>query len=447
MSRHRFGVLAPLIAAAVLATAVAGDAAAPLLSADDAATASAVAVAQALDVDAVSIYQTGELTTPIRDAALAAAATAGAPAVVTRGFSIGLIRVRRGATIVQQSTGQGWAFPMSVSAVPLEAIASVMGRSVSGPISQAQIVMSQTSASLRGAQQGDIVDLLATNGGTVSFMIGRIATDEEVGGTEIVMSPQMADMLGANITTRVLIYGQMSRTAVNNALAARGLLTNSKVRVRRSWDPADPDNTLGMGRTKSLLGEFDIDYAHLSTNGWTAMGAAWKAAHLPSARETYPTGIRAMCNYAIKADLIAALQEVVSSNLGGYIDVTNTNSYGGCSIGMARFARITQNLGSVSRHSWGQPIDMNTVTNCQGCVPEMDCRIVRIFRKHNFAWGGNFLTADGMHFEWVGERRDQLQYPSKYCANLAIAQVESMNLPPPPTNRATLFADDGWMGE
>ena len=60
----------------------------------------------------------------------------------------------------------------------------------------------------------------------------------------------------------------------------------------------------------------------------------------------------------------------------------------------------------MSRHSWGQAIDMNTVSNCQGCVPRMNCTVVQIFRKYGFAWGGNFLTPDGMHFEWVGERRD-----------------------------------------
>jgi D-alanyl-D-alanine carboxypeptidase len=66
-------------------------------------------------------------------------------------------------------------------------------------------------------------------------------------------------------------------------------------------------------------------------------------------------------------------------------------------------------------------IDMNTLSNCQGCVPRMDCRVVRIFRKHGFAWGGNFRRPDGMHFEWVGQRRDQIAYPSTYCPNVVTA--------------------------
>ena len=72
----------------------------------------------------------------------------------------------------------------------------------------------------------------------------------------------------------------------------------------------------------------------------------------------------------------------------------------------------------------------------------MDCRIVGIFRKHNFAWGGNFLTPDGMHFEWVGEARDTLAYPSRYCPNQVLTATSTDRAPP--SQRGTMFAGDGW---
>jgi hypothetical protein len=77
----------------------------------------------------------------------------------------------------------------------------------------------------------------------------------------------------------------------------------------------------------------------------------------------------------------------------------------------------------------------------------MDCRIVRIFRKHNFAWGGNFINPDGMHFEWVGDPRNAYQYPSRYCPNVPSGGIQSV---PWQTwglsrdSRAVMFADDGW---
>jgi hypothetical protein len=441
MSRRQFGCAAVVIACLVLGESLAAPAAAPLTTLNGSADAGAPAAYITSLGDAVSVYQTGELTATIRDAAFAAARNAGAPAVTGRGFSAGMTAVRRGGNVVQQSSGSGWAFPMSITALPLDALGGILGRAVAAPISQGQIIMGQTSANLRGAQAGDTIDLMTAGGGIATFTIGMVAADGDIGGTEILMSTQQADVLGASLDTRVLIYGHFDRPTLEYALGLSGLTGNSKVRIRKSWDAPDPDNTMSMSQTKAKLGEFQMDYAHLSDLGWTGVDAAWRNAYLPS-RDNYPAGVRAMCNNTIKADLNAALQEVVDSGLGGGIDAGNTNSYGGCSSGQARLARITQSLGSVSRHSWGQPIDMNTTANCQGCVPKMDCRIVRIFRKHNFAWGGNFLTPDGMHFEWVGEPRNTQQYPSKYCPNLPGAQAQG-NSPPPPTGRATLFVDDG----
>ncbi len=452
--RRRSRLVGLAVALTVIATAVPAEAA--ITTIDGGAAGSVGAVPVELPFDAVSVFQTGPLTTGIRDRALAAARDAGAQAVVGRGFTALMTSVRRGATVVQKASGTGWAFPMAVTALPLATVGAVMGRDVSGIVAQGKIVMSQTSATIRGARVGDLVDLVGPANSRITFVIGRIGADAEVGGTEIVMTPEMANRLGATIPTRVLIFGQFDRAKVSRALTNRGLCASAtslrcvttsalKAKVRRSWDPADPDGQMSMAETKSKLGEFDFYYAGLSTSGWTAMNARWVANYLPS-RQTYPTGIRALCNRVVRADLAAALQEVVNSGLGGAIDAANANRYGGCATGSVRFARITQALGSVSRHSWGQPLDTNTTSNCQGCVPRMDCRVVRIFRKHGFVWGGNFLTPDGMHFEWVGEPRHTLPFDSKYCDNLPSGRIQVFAAPPA-TARDTLFADDGFLGD
>ncbi len=446
MARRRTGVVVSVAAVLALAAGVAEALPGPITSVPSGAAASDVAVPVEVPYDAVSVFQTGELTAAVRDAALAAANDVNAPAVVGRGFTAMMTSLSRGSTVVQKAAAAGWAFPMAVTSLPLDAVGPVMGRDVAAVLAQGRLVMGQTSAELRGAQVGDRVDFAGPASSVVSFTIGRIGTDTEVGGTEFVMSPAMADRLGATIATRVLVYGQFDRTALVAALTARGIYANKKVRVRTSWDLPDPDSTLSMAVTKSLLGEFDFNYAGLSTTGWTDMSSSWRSRYLPS-RDLYPTGIKAMCNTTVKSDLRAALQEVVDSGLAWAIDATNANSYGGCAIGRVRFARITQALGSVSRHSWGQPLDTNTTSNCQGCVPRMDCRVVRIFRKHGFAWGGNFLTPDGMHFEWVGEPRNALPYPSKYCPNLTGGRVQVIGPPRVRAARSMLFADDGFIDE
>lgn len=359
--------------------------------------------------------------------------------------------VRRGAAYVQLASGSSgrWQYPMGVTALPVEALQVVMSTRVAAVVAAGAVVMGATTAGLRGAQAGDVVDLVTAGGSTLSFTIGLVAPDDEVGGTELVMSPIQADALGAVDPTRVLIYGTFTRDAIDAALAARGLVdtqvyapAGQRIRIRRSWWPADPDSVIGLARTKALLGEFDYT---LTGDGGVAIDQAWTAANIVEARFSGVV-IRTRCHRAVVADLQAALDEVVASGLAAAIDVGNTNTYGGCYY--PRFNRVTGSLGFLSRHSWGQPIDMNTVTNAQGRTPRMDCRVVRIFRKHGFAWGGNFISIDGMHFEWVGERRDLLEYPSPYCPNLPGGAVETeVGTVPSATQAATMFADDGWASQ
>jgi hypothetical protein len=394
--------------------------------------------------DLVSVYNFGPLQPAIANAAISAAAEAGGWGVLGRGFGIGLVQVTRAGVPVHAAPGPlgSWYFPMSVTALPLDSIGVAMGRDVSSFISSGTVVVGETSASLTGAQAGDVLDLIAADGSIAHFTVGRVAPDAEVGGTEIVMSTAQADALGATLATSVLIYGQFDRARLDAGLASRGLSSDPKIRIRRSWDPFDPDSTLGLAKTKKALGELAY---HTTSGAGVVVDGAWQAAYIPN-REPYPTGIVAACNKSIKTDLAAALQEVVDSGLAGYIDVGNANTYGGC-FG-PRFTRIVgTQLGALSRHTWGQALDTNTVSNCQGCVPQMDCRIVRIFRKHNFAWGGNFINPDGMHFEWVGDPRNTYQYPSRYCPNVPSGGIESV---PWQTwglsrdSRGVMFADDGW---
>jgi hypothetical protein len=436
--------VAVLVVVSATWAAVPGSAAAPAIVIDGGVVGGAPARNITPPGDLVSIYNFGPLQQAVADSAISAAVEAGGWGVLGRGFGIGLVRVTRGGVAVHEAPGPAgsWYFPMSVTALPLDSIGVAMGREVSKIISAGMVVMGETSAGLVGAQAGDILDLLAADGSIVQFIVGRVAPDAEVGGTEIVMSTVQADALGATLSTSVLIYGQFERSRLDAALASRGLSADPKIRVRRSWDPPDPDGTIGLAKTKKLLGEFAY---HVTAGDGVLVDDAWRAAYIPN-REPYPTGISAACNKVIKGDLAAALQEVVDTGLAGFIDVANANTYGGC-FG-PRFTRIVgTQLGTLSRHTWAQALDTNTVSNCQGCVPRMDCRIVRIFRKHNFAWGGNFINPDGMHFEWVGEPRNNYQYPSRYCPNVPSGGIESFPLQPwvvSPDTRAIMFANDGW---
>ena len=352
--------------------------------------------------------------------------------------------VHRGAAIVQQAQA-GFHFPMSTTVLPMNAVGPLMGRAIAGPLALGQVVMGATTAALRGAVAGDTVDLVGADGQIFTWPIGLVADDNMIGGTELLISEAQADLLGVTTVSRVVVWGFSSRDDVESALASQGLTTRADTKIRRSWSAPDPDSTLGLARTKQLLGEFSY---RVNADGSVTLGGAWESQHIPSSGQLFGSiPIRARCHVDIRADMQAALAEVAAAGLAGEIEVANANTYGGCFY--PRFNRVTGNLGFLSRHSWGQAFDTNTVSNAQGTTPKMNCDVVRIFRKHNFAWGGNFISKDGMHFEWVGERRDQLPYPSTYCPN--VGSPASLNRLPSgrsvaagPTQRATIFADDGW---
>ena len=53
-----------------------------------------------------------------------------------------------------------------------------------------------------------------------------------------------------------------------------------------------------------------------------------------------------------------------------------------------------------------------------------------------------------MHFEWVGEPRNTLQYPSKYCPNVAgggaVIRGCAVTAATSRHPQRVMFADDGW---
>jgi hypothetical protein len=402
--------------------------------------------------DMVTVYDSGSLDASTEVRAGAAARQARADATVVGSASIAMQRIRRGSTTVQAAPPL-MSIPMGTTVIDADVIGILMGQDVSAVLSPTSIVMSARTASLRGAQAGDVVTLRSAFGSEVDFTIGAVVADEITGGTELLITPEAAQRIALDRKSRVVMWGFASRAEVDEALADEGLVS-TRIRIRRSWDPFDPDSTLGMARSKELLGEFGY---RVESSGAVTQEAAWQAANLPSGRRllngTIP--IIARCHLVVEPALRAALAEAAAAGVGGVFDIGDANTAGGCH--NPRFNRMAQSstIGFLSRHSWAMAIDTNTIGSCQGCAPPDfatdpgGCTAVRIFRKHGFAWGGNFLTADGMHFEYVGQRRDTYPYPSRYCPNIVDNSLfdPDAELPVEMTQRATIFADAGLVAE
>ena len=394
--------------------------------------------------DIVTVYDSGPLDASTETKAVAAARQAGADFTIREAASIAMQRIVRGTDVVQAAPST-LSIPMGTTVFDADVIGTIMGAEVSAAVSPTALVMSRRTADLRGAQAGDVVTMRSAFGADVDFSIGAVVADEITGGTELLITPEGAQRLSLSRKSSVVMWGFESRETIDQALADNGLVSTS-IRIRRSWDPFDPDSTLGMARTKELLGEFAY---RVNSNGSVTQEASWQAANLPPGRNLLNNfvAIRARCHLVIEPALRAAFAEIASVGAHTAFDLNDANTAGGCH--NPRFNRLANStsIGFLSRHSWAMAIDTNTRGSCQGCAPPNfvtragGCTAVRIMRKHGFAWGGNYLTPDGMHFEYVGEPRDQLAYPSRYCPN--IVEDNALII----TQRATLFDDAGLVAE
>jgi len=447
MSRRAFPLC---VAAAVVAVAFPAFAAGPTVGDGPARALQPAVPASPVATDIVGVYDSGALDQSTADAALLAARDAGGKAVISKAVSLRMRRLTRGADVVQEAPS-GFAYPMGTTVLPRDFVSRTMGRPVSAVLGRDTIVMGALTAGLRGARAGDRIDLVASSGSVVTMTIGAVVDDEITGGTELLMSPEAADRLGINRLSQVLIWGFRSRQAIDGALAGRGLVRTS-VRIRRTWDPPDPDSGLGMARTKAALGEFAY---RLNSNGSVSIESGWYSDNITFGRigeSPYRLNLSTGCHRTVRVALEAAMAEVIATGNADSINYFHANTAGGCYV--PRFSRLATNssIGFLSRHTWGMAIDTNTIGSCMGCAPPdfvthpHGCATVRIFRKHGFAWGGNYLTPDGMHFEWVGEPRDQLDYPSRFCPNIpseASGARPAAAATGDDTARATLFALDG----
>ena len=310
--------------------------------------------------------------------------------------------------------GEGWRIPMATMVATSAYVRAIGGDAMADIVARGQVLMGETSAKVRGAQVGDVLLLRDRKFWMRPFTIGAIVADEFVNSGDLFMSSSAAALLGEMPVSQIAITDIVSPASVLSGLKKKGITIGTEFRLRTSWDRKNPDGTLGTATTKKLLGEFSyrptVGSSILVAGSWTSSNIAWKMRY---------TDIKLGNNcHRIVVDAIqGALTEIKRAGLSRFVNTQNSNRYGGCFVG--RYNRLAGNFGAPSRHAWGMAIDINTDTNPLGGIPQMNCAVVRIFRKWGFAWGGNFWPADGMHFEYVGERRDQLGYPSRYCPNKA----------------------------
>ncbi len=225
--------------------------------------------------------------------------------------------------------------------------------------------------------------------------VAAILPDELVGAHEILASAGLAARLGVDRPRYALIDPAPGIGRPELAPLLRGLLPpGTPLRLRAPGETPyfrQGDAVLPPVRLKELFGEFAARPA--GADGAIAVDTAWEARYIVHRRVPVIGAIT--CNRVLVPQLSAALAEIERRGLAHLLDPADV---GGCYA--PRFLSRDPGAG-ISHHAWGAAVDLNVSTNPLGRIPTMDARVVEVFERWGFTWGGRWLVPDGMHFDAI----------------------------------------------
>jgi hypothetical protein len=218
----------------------------------------------------------------------------------------------------------------------------------------------------------------------LALHLGALATTG-IPGTDLVVDTATGKRLGLSGPTAALLNAGSKDPA---SLASRvRKLTGPGAEVDLLTAPAaSPVAFLTGSRAAKAFGAFSYKYF---PDGTIQPDAAWVNANIVSAR--VPIFGRVTCHRLMIPQLRGALQEVVDTGLSASL-----HTYNGCYV--PRFIERDPSH-AISLHTWGIAIDLDAATNYRGIKGSMDPRVVTIFKRWGFRWGGDWSYSDPMHFE------------------------------------------------
>ncbi len=244
----------------------------------------------------------------------------------------------------------------------------------------------ELTADLHQLLGGDVT--LGNQAGALALRVGARASQppkidavvNEVRGRQLGMVPDNAVLVSTEGTDATTV-AEALRRRVGRELTVSPLTETLPAQGRQTA-------FLTGGSVAAAVGTFTYRYHQ---DGTVDPDPSWVASNLRT--ETVPILGTVTCHRVMLPQLRGALQEVVDSGLADRID---PGDFGGCY--SPRFIAGDPVKG-LSLHTWGIAIDLNVQSNLRGTPGEIDRRVVDIFKRWGFAWGGDWSFTDPMHFE------------------------------------------------
>jgi len=249
-----------------------------------------------------------------------------------------------------------------------------------------------------------IRDAVAVHDDTVQMGDGNDAPSLHIGALAPFSAPFNRPFVNAVVNERwasklhmpegnalIISTGQADPVKLQPQLAA---LAGDKASVQvlgpgRNLDPhAALTAVLTGGSVALAVGSFTYT---VNADGTVNPDPRWIAQYIRTEQVPILGAVR--CNKAMLPQLRAALHEVVELGLASKI---HPAEYGGCYV--PRYIGHDPSQG-LSFHTWGTAIDLNVPGNQRGTVGTIDRRVVEIFKRWGFEWGGTWRYTDPMHFQ------------------------------------------------
>jgi hypothetical protein len=245
------------------------------------------------------------------------------------------------------------------------------------------VVAHATARALKLTLGGNVV-VASTRGAQQTMRVGAFATT--IPNADVLVSESLATVLGLHPQTGILLSAG-KQDPLQLAAAVRSVV-GSRGNIDLLSNPTQSPTAFLTGSSAArAFGAFSY---HYFPDGTIAPDPAWVHANIRT--ETVPILGAVTCHRLMFHQLRAALQEVVARGLASKI-----HTYDGCFV--PRFIERNPS-NSISLHTWGIAIDINAAENPVNGAMHQDPRVVAIFKKWGFVWGGDWSSPhDPMHFQ------------------------------------------------
>ena len=230
---------------------------------------------------------------------------------------------------------------------------------------------------------------LEVGSGEQTFPIHVGAYGPQVGTIHAFVNAEWGEALGlpednALVINTGGISPQAVRKKLDQLLGESLSVTDLDIVAEAGIDPNTFQTAVLVGTFAEAVGVFK--YTPIG-GGRVQPDPAWVRSHIVT--ETVPILGDLTCNKYMMPQLKAALTEVQRRGLAHEVDY-----HVGC-----YYPRFIAGSTTLSNHSFGLAIDINSRENQRGTVGEMHPEVVAIFKYWGFAWGGDWSYTDPMHFE------------------------------------------------